>query len=121
MRSVEAFWKRYRPEEKEWEGHEREKAKGVRRRPPEGGPPARAGGSAHFLIEVRRAEELKAAARSLWAIEYPFRVIGGGSNVLVADEGVREAVILNEAKAVRAFEAADGPRLWGESGAPLGG
>jgi UDP-N-acetylmuramate dehydrogenase len=82
---------------------------------------ARTGGSADFLIEVRRAEELMAAAKSLWAIGYPFRVIGGGSNVLVADEGVREAVILNEAKAVRAFEAVDGPRVWAESGASLGG
>ena len=82
---------------------------------------ARTGGSADFLIEVRRAEELKAAAKSLWGIGYPFRVIGGGSNVLVADEGVRETVILNEAKATRVFEAADGPRLWAESGASLGG
>ena len=82
---------------------------------------ARTGGLADFLVEVRRGEELKEAAKSLWKMDAPFRVLGGGSNVLVADEGMREVVILNEAKATRAMDTADGPRFWAESGASLGG
>jgi UDP-N-acetylmuramate dehydrogenase len=41
--------------------------------------------------------------------------------VLVADEGVREVIVLNEAKAVRFEDTAEGPRVWSESGASLGG
>jgi UDP-N-acetylmuramate dehydrogenase len=82
---------------------------------------ARTGGTADFFLEVRTAGDLKSAARRLWELEMPFRVLGGGSNVLVADEGVREVVILNEAKATRARETEAGPRLWAESGASLGG
>jgi UDP-N-acetylmuramate dehydrogenase len=82
---------------------------------------ARLGGPADFLIEVRRGDELKTAARTLWDLGRSFRVLGGGSNVLVADEGVREVIVLNEAKAVRFDETAEGPRVWAESGASLGG
>jgi UDP-N-acetylmuramate dehydrogenase len=81
---------------------------------------ARTGGPADFLMEVRRGDELVSAATKLWEIGVPFRVLGGGSNVLVADEGVREVVILNEAKATRWDEMPDGPRVWAESGASLG-
>ncbi|HET7010759.1 MAG TPA: hypothetical protein VFI11_08295, partial [Anaerolineales bacterium] len=82
---------------------------------------ARTGGRADFLVEARSGEELKAAARTLWDLGLGFRVLGGGSNVLVADEGVREVIVLNQAKAVRFDDTAEGPRVWAESGASLGG
>ncbi len=79
---------------------------------------ARLGGPADFLLTVRTAAELAEAARALWAAGAPFRVLGSGSNVLVADAGVREVIILNEAREMR-FEAAEAT-VWAESGASLG-
>jgi UDP-N-acetylmuramate dehydrogenase len=82
---------------------------------------SRTGGSADFLIQVRTAAELRQTAVGLWAMNEPFRVLGGGSNVLVADAGVREVVVLNEANGVQ-FEAGDlTTRVVAESGASLGG
>ena len=82
---------------------------------------ARVGGRADLLLTVRAAEQLGAAAAWLWAQGVPFRVLGGGSNVLVADEGVREVVVLNRAAQVEFREAPSGPTVWAESGASLGG
>ncbi|MCL4824095.1 MAG: UDP-N-acetylmuramate dehydrogenase [Anaerolineales bacterium] len=42
-------------------------------------------------------------------------ILGGGSNVLVSDRGVRGVVVLNRAKAVR-FETGERPKVRAESG-----
>ncbi|MEW6568134.1 MAG: UDP-N-acetylmuramate dehydrogenase [Chloroflexota bacterium] len=82
---------------------------------------ARIGGPADYLIVVRSREDLAAAARLLWQVRAPFRVIGGGSNLLVADAGVREVVMLNQARRVRfAADDEEMPWVWAESGAALG-
>jgi UDP-N-acetylmuramate dehydrogenase len=81
---------------------------------------SRTGGAADWMIQVRTAQDLRQSAVRLWEIGDRFRVLGGGSNVLVADAGVREVVILNEARDVR-FEAGDlATRVAAESGASLG-
>ena len=79
---------------------------------------ARVGGPADVLITVRRARELALVARRLWNWEIPFIVLGGGSNVLVADAGVRGVVVLNRSKQV-SFDLANAV-AWAESGANLG-
>jgi len=82
---------------------------------------SRTGGPADFLIQARTVDELRQTAVRLWAMGESFRVLGGGSNVLVADAGVREVVIVNEAGRV-SFEPGDlATRLVAESGASLGG
>ncbi len=81
---------------------------------------ARIGGPADYLLEVKSASELKEAVVKLWNAEIPFRILGGGSNVLVADEGVREVVLLNKARERRFYEDDAGPHIWAESGAVLG-
>lgn len=78
---------------------------------------ARIGGPADYLLPVRSADELAEAAAKLWELDVPFRVLGGGSNVLVADAGYRGVVVLNQARSVR-FE--DGPQVVAESGASFG-
>ena len=80
----------------------------------------RIGGPADYLLVARSAEELADLARRLWAMEIPFRILGGGSNVLVADRGIRGVVVLNQGKRIRFREAEAGPRGWAESGAALG-
>ena len=82
---------------------------------------SRTGGKADFLIDVRSADELRETASGLWGLGETFRVLGGGSNVLVADEGVREVVILNRARRARFDQAGMTPRVRAESGAALGG
>ncbi|MGA9531804.1 MAG: UDP-N-acetylmuramate dehydrogenase, partial [Anaerolineales bacterium] len=78
---------------------------------------ARIGGSADYLLVVHSADELAEVSERLWSFGLRFRVMGGGSNVLVSDAGCRGVVVLNQARTVR-FE--DGPQVWAESGASLG-
>src|SRR3990172_2779162 len=82
---------------------------------------SRTGGKADFLIDVRCADELRETASGLWGLGETFRVLGGGSNVLVADEGGREGGILNRARRARFDQAGMTPRVRAESGAALGG
>ncbi len=81
---------------------------------------ARIGGPAEYLLTVRSAAELESSARRLWELQIEFRVLGGGTNVLIADAGVTGVVVLNQARAVR-FETGPEPRVLAESGASLGG
>lgn len=77
---------------------------------------ARIGGPADMLIAVTSQEELVRAVSHLWEKGLPFFLLGGGSNVLVSDRGVRGVVLLNKAKALQ-FEEAPSPQVRAESGA----
>jgi UDP-N-acetylmuramate dehydrogenase len=64
--------------------------------------------------------ELAAAARWLWTAGVTFYVLGGGSNILVSDRGVRGVVVLNRARNIEFDQDADPPTVWAESGANFG-
>ena len=81
---------------------------------------SRVGGPADVLLEVNSADELAQAAIILWDQDIPFVIIGGGSNVLVSDLGIREVVIINRARKVRFDESSQVPTVWAESGANFG-
>ncbi len=81
---------------------------------------SRIGGLADALVTVRSSEELMQTARWLWSSGIPFIVLGGGSNVLISDDGVREVVVLNRARRVQFEEQARPPFVWAESGANFG-
>jgi len=51
------------------------------------------GGEADYFFEPRTLAELQEACRTAHGLGVNVRVLGGGSNVLIADEGVRGAVI----------------------------
>src|SRR5205085_1310234 len=53
----------------------------------------RVGGPAEWLIETRNSEEIARALSLARAAGVPVTMLGGGSNVLVADAGVRGLVI----------------------------
>jgi UDP-N-acetylmuramate dehydrogenase len=53
----------------------------------------RVGGPADFFLETRTSDEITAALRLAHAAGQPVTVLGGGSNVLVSDKGVRGLVI----------------------------
>jgi UDP-N-acetylmuramate dehydrogenase len=76
---------------------------------------ARIGGPADIFITADTAAELARLVKLLWRYEMPFTLLGGGSNVLVSDKGVRGVVVLNRARAVK-FHAGDRPSVKVESG-----
>lgn len=76
---------------------------------------ARIGGNADVLLTVKSADEFAIAMQFIWEQELPHYVLGGGSNVLVSDKGVRGIVVLDKAKEVR-FETGDNPTVWCEAG-----
>ncbi len=81
---------------------------------------ARVGGTAEILLEVESADELAQAATLLWSEGVAWKILGGGSNVLVSDSGVRGVVVVNRARKVRFDEDSDPPTVWAESGANFG-
>ena len=82
---------------------------------------ARVGGPADVLVTVRTGHALAEAVKALWAAGIPFRMLGGGSNVLVADKGLRGVVIVNKADQVRFGEDAGRPMVEADAGASFGG
>jgi len=76
---------------------------------------ARIGGPADVLVMVKSATQLMDVITVLWERGIPYYILGGGSNVLVSDKGVRGVVVLNRAKEVR-FESGDQPTVWCEAG-----
>jgi len=66
------------------------------------------GGPAPLLVAPERAEDLAPVLARLYEAGVPFEFLGGGSNLLVADEGPSFVVISSEA-------LLDGPHIEGES------
>ena len=76
---------------------------------------ARIGGPADILVTADTAAELARIVKLLWKQEMPFTLLGGGSNVLISDKGVRGVVVMNRAKTVK-FHSGDQPTVTVESG-----
>jgi UDP-N-acetylmuramate dehydrogenase len=87
------------------------------------------GGAADYLATVQGVEQLIQLVR--WAREasLPYFVLGGGSNILISDAGIRGLVIYNRCRqvrvdqpAIRCFGHTDWrPYLFAESGAAMAG
>jgi UDP-N-acetylmuramate dehydrogenase len=82
---------------------------------------ARVGGCADAFLEVKSSEDLASSVLSIWDLEMPFVLLGGGSNVLISDAGVRGIVILNKTGKIRFDEIPHVPTVWAESGVNLVG
>ena len=76
---------------------------------------ARIGGPADIFLVANTSAELARIVKLLWKHNMPFTMLGGGSNVLVSDKGVRGVVVLNRAKGVK-FHSGDQPSVTAESG-----
>src|SRR5512145_1678075 len=76
---------------------------------------ARIGGPADVLIAAESADELARIIKLLQKLEMDYLLLGGGSNVLISDRGVRGVVVLNRAKGIR-FHSGDQPSVTAESG-----
>ncbi|MCJ7435917.1 MAG: hypothetical protein MUO77_20755, partial [Anaerolineales bacterium] len=71
---------------------------------------ARIGGLADILLIANSADELAEIMTVIWGQGLPYVILGGGSNVLISDKGVRGVVVLNRAKAVE-FYNGDQPKV----------
>lgn len=78
----------------------------------------RLGGPADWLIQPRTREELSAVVRRCFEARAPLRVLGGGCNVLVRDEGVRGAVLRLHEPAFTEVRV-EGRRVRAGTGAPV--
>jgi UDP-N-acetylmuramate dehydrogenase len=77
---------------------------------------ARVGGPAEMLVVANNTTELLTAVELALTQNVPYLTIGGGSNVLVADKGVKGLVILNKAKGVNFRHTGYGVVCTAESG-----
>jgi UDP-N-acetylmuramate dehydrogenase len=104
----------------EWLGPAVEMASRARLRPRRQEPMAghttmRVGGPADLLVTAREVPALAAAVRFARAGGIPLTVLGRGSDVVVADAGIRGLVVLSRTEGWRI----EGNRLIAEAGLPL--
>ncbi len=79
---------------------------------------ARIGGPADIMITARTRDDLQEVIQICWEAELGFTLLGGGSNILVSDRGVRGIIILNKAKETE-FRMGPDPIGWAASGVVL--
>src|SRR5437764_3414413 len=60
----------------------------------------RVGGPADWFVAARTPDQLVAALRTAQALELPCFLLGGGSNLLVSDDGFRGLVVQNAIDAI---------------------
>ena len=76
------------------------------------------GGSAQFLVRPRNADELLAVVQHCHTEQMPVRLLGGGSNLLVRDDGIPGAVLKLDHEEF-AHISVDGTVVRSGGGAPL--
>lgn len=77
----------------------------------------RIGGPAEWFVVPESTAGLAAALRAAWEEGCPVTVLGGGTNLLVADEGVR-GMVVRIGRPLSRVEW-DGPSVYAQAGAPL--
>jgi UDP-N-acetylmuramate dehydrogenase len=76
------------------------------------------GGPADFFVQPRSRDELAAVVRTCFQQHVPVKVLGGGCNLLVSDEGVR-GVVLRLSEPAFAQITVEGRRIRAGTGAAL--
>ena len=86
------------------------------------------GGPADYFATVHTTDQLLKLVRWAHSVALPYFMLGGGSNSLISDAGIRGLVIENRCRQVRVDEAPccqfprdDRPYLMAESGAAMAG
>ncbi len=77
---------------------------------------ARLGGPADALVTAESADMLEKITALAWECSWPTRILGGGANVLVSDQGYRGLIVINNA---RHFQVNEDGTVSAESGASL--
>lgn len=86
------------------------------------------GGAAEYFASVQRVDSLIKLVRWARSVDLPYLILGGGSNVLISDAGIKGLVIQNRCRQVRVDDppCCDYPQdlrpfLFAESGAAMAG
>lgn len=87
------------------------------------------GGPAQYFATVHTVDQLLKVVRWARQVELPYFILGGGSNILISDAGIRGLVIYNRCRQVRVDQAPlrcmgpvdEHPYLFAESGAAMAG
>ena len=86
------------------------------------------GGPAEYFATVTTVDQLLKLVRWARGMGLPYYILGGGSNILVSDAGMRGLVVYNRCRQVRVdaapccvFPQDDRPFLFAESGAAMAG
>lgn len=79
------------------------------------------GGPADYFVTAATVEQLQGLVAWCHAVRLPYFVLGGGSNILISDRGVRGLVIDNRCRQVRVEEQENRWLLIAESGAAMAG
>lgn len=86
------------------------------------------GGPADYFVTITTTDQLLKLIRWARSVQLPYFLLGGGSNILISDRGIRGLVIENRCRQVRIDEAPccifpqdDRPYLMAESGAAMAG
>jgi UDP-N-acetylmuramate dehydrogenase len=69
----------------------------------------RVGGPAEWLLETKSSDEISTALGLAARSAVPVTLLGGGSNVLIADAGIRGLVVRPRGGAIRLVDVASGP------------
>ena len=80
---------------------------------------ARLGGPVKYLIIIKNKEELENTIINLWKLDLPYYLIGGGSNILFAETGLPEMIVINQARKIEVVSDEDKTVITAESGALL--
>ena len=80
----------------------------------------RAGGPAAGLVIINTLDEMRHAVNTLWSLDIPFKIIGGGSNLLISDKGYPGIVLINRCQKVEILKDQTPPLVYAEAGANLG-
>ncbi|MCA9950823.1 MAG: UDP-N-acetylmuramate dehydrogenase [Anaerolineales bacterium] len=80
---------------------------------------ARVGGPADMVLVVHNAGDLLTAVQLAYTKRIPYFIIGGGSNILISDSGIRGLVIVNRARQVSFRHTGLGVVCTAESGMNL--
>ena len=75
------------------------------------------GGPADALLIAHSDNQLADIVSKLWAMNLPVKILGGGSNLLISDKGIREIVVINHAHNVKINTHTQPMTIWAESGA----
>jgi UDP-N-acetylmuramate dehydrogenase len=75
------------------------------------------GGPADALLIAHSSDQLAEMVNQIWDLNLPVCVLGGGSNLLISDKGVRSVVIINHAHNIKINSNSLPFTVWAESGA----
>jgi len=78
----------------------------------------RIGGPAEYFVLPRNRQEMVAVVQACGREKIPLRMLGGGCNLLIRDEGVSGVVMRLSAPEFTSIQV-EGKRIWAASGTPL--